>query len=114
MAKKPTAKQIAARKKFVQNVRAGKFRKKKASRKKPAVRKTVRRSRKVVRKKSGIRKHKVRKQTTVASLKGRIRTKLDDQLKDQLFKRDKATTRKQHVAAQNKIDNIRKELRKVN
>ncbi len=105
-----TAKQIAARKKFVAAVRAGKFRKGKKKRvaKKRAVKKRV--AKKVVRKRT-TRKIAVRK-TTVASLKSRIREKLDDQLKDQLFRRDKATTAKQHRTAQKKIDTIRKELRK--
>ncbi len=104
-----TAKQIAARKKFVAAVRAGKFRKgKKRVAKKRATKKRV--AKKVVRKRTAS-KRVVRK-TTIAVLKSNIREKLDDQLKDQLFKRDKATTAKQHRTAQKKIDNIRKELRK--
>lgn len=112
MAKKPTAAQLAARKKFVAAVRAGKFRK---GKKKPA------RKRKVVRKKTARRKSAPRKRAapvrrsavTVPGLKAKIRAKLDDQLKDQLFKRDKATNYKQHRTAQVKIDTIRRELRKL-
>ena len=110
MAKKPTAKQIAARKKFVAAVRAGKFRK---GKKKPARKKAAR---KRVAKKTVVRsraKKAPRKVATVSSLKTRIRKKLDEQLKDQLFKRDKATTYKQHRAAQFKIDTIRRGLRSV-
>lgn len=74
-----------------------------------------RKSRKVVRKKAA--RKTVRKKSTpqtVSHLKSRIRKKLDDQLKDALFKRDKATTYKQHRAVQLRIDKIRSELRKIN
>lgn len=50
---------------------------------------------------------------TISSLKKRIKTKLDETLKDQLFKRDQATTYKQHRAANLKIDKVRRELRKL-
>lgn len=139
MAKAPTAKQIAARKKFVAGVRSGKFRKKKrvkqtgtsvlkADKKRKAKapgKRVVKKGRKKTvyyeyRKNRSDKPGKltgVKKRRTVAGsvagLKTRIRQKLDADLKELLFKRDKATTYKQHRSAQTRIDKVRKELRKL-
>lgn len=81
---------------------------KKTARKKPVKRKVVRRK-KVARKAAT----KKRSASTVASLKARIRGKLEGQLKELLFRRDKAITAKAHRTAQKGIDKVRAELRKI-
>lgn len=80
-----------------------------------ATKKKSARKRKAVRKNKAVRKSvrkKARKKSTVASLKARIRKAADERLKQGLFRRDKATTRKAHLAAQRAIDAARSELRK--
>jgi hypothetical protein len=56
---------------------------------------------------------KKRSPSTVAHLLSRVKDKLNARLKDLLFLRDKATTRKQHKSAQRRITEIRKKLRKL-
>lgn len=109
--KRPTKKQLAARKKFVAAVRSGKWKKK--PRKKVVLKKAARKTStvKIVVRRSGTRPR--RSASTIPALKSRIREKLDQDLMQQLFKRDKATTYKQHRAAQLKIDKIRRELRRL-
>lgn len=74
----------------------------------PAKKKAVKK--KTVRRKKSARKRSV---STIASLKARIRAKLEGQLKELLFRRDKAGTAKTHRAAQKGIDKVRAELRKI-
>ncbi len=80
-----------------------------SKKKRSAKRKKVVRRKPVVRKKS--RKKVTRKKSSVAHLKKRVRDAADDRLKEGLYRRDKATTFKQHKAAQRVIDMARKDLR---
>lgn len=75
------------------------------------VRKSVPRSSRRVRRSSAVKAP--RKKRTVSSMFSAIRVKLDAELKEALFKRDKATTYKQHRSAQLRIDRIRQQLRKA-
>lgn len=52
------------------------------------------------------------KGSAVSRAKATIRRSAEEVLKDGLFARDKATTRKQHRAAQKRITAARKELRR--
>jgi hypothetical protein len=81
----------------------------KSKKKKRVVRKrTVRRvTRRVVKQP----RRKKSASSKVSYHKKQIQESLDKQLGVQLLKRDKATTYKQHRAAQSKIDNIRRALR---
>jgi hypothetical protein len=115
MAKRPTAKQLAARKKFVAAVRAGKF--SKGKKKRVGASKAIKSLKRTKRMKRAVPKKAVktvRRIKTISFLKSEIVAKLNDQLKDQLFKRDVATSYKQHKAAQKKITQIRKDLRRQN
>lgn len=92
--------------------------KKKARKKKAAKKKAVKRSRRVVRKKVTRKKVSRRKVSTVRvvklpEMKKRWKKTFEEGLKEQLFKRDKATSYKQHRAANLKIDALRKKLRAI-
>lgn len=89
-------------------------RKTKYARKKPRSRKRkVTRVRRVVRRVHVKRKKKRTASSSVAAHKKAIKKIANSQLKEALFLRDKATNRKQHIAAQLKVDQARATLRKV-
>lgn len=88
---------------------AKKKRKKPVARRKKAAPKKRKRVRKP-RRKAVRRKRVVRKKQTAAHLKSKLCRMANDKLRDGLYRRDKATTAKQHKAAQRTIDAARKEL----
>jgi hypothetical protein len=76
-------------------------------------RKSAAKKPRAVKKKSSKRSGSRRSQSGgIAKLKSRIRANADERLKDGLYLRDKATTRKAHKNAQSKIDKARADLRR--
>lgn len=91
---------------------ATKHRRKKTAHKKRPKRRKVKRS--VVRKtfvQIGKAKTRSTRSKGIAHAKKKIRSDAEERLKDGLYLRDCATTRKQHNAAQRKIDKARSDLR---
>lgn len=87
--------------------------KRRVVRRKAAKKKTAKR--RIVRRKKVVHKSAPRKRSgsTIASLKSKIKGKLEGQLKELLFRRDKAATAKSHRSAQKGIDKVRAELRRI-
>lgn len=116
--KKPTAKQLAARRKFAAIMRSGGF--KKHRKKSRSVKRKSHKRRKVSAIKTVSRSHTDKNRITaniqvgsLTHLKSALRNRLNDRLKDLLFKRDQSTTMKAYRRYGRSITEVKRQLRNL-